>query len=561
MTVSKTGSVGYPPSLMPSTSPGTAGLRRLAELPNTAVKQPPRAVQDGLAKPSGPFAGTSSKPRLEAPGQPIDKIYINPDPEHTKTIAALQEIGKRRGFNVDTRSGASADIWAEDNAIVFRDQAGKSSLLVSGMKEEVFRQARADLARFAGAGSETEPTTAPAPADGIGSAWDTVGDTVAKHFGDVGNLGRAFNSNRSLDVGKAAKASGWDVRATPIGLEGGNVLSMRNRGGENVALVGRNSLLMNWRALANTKQLDTAAVNRVLTTKSFDAALASELQQISQKGGRPITNAQASRMAAEVEVAKGAIAGALNLDKNKVVFIEQAGFHIDMETRPIGDNKVMVSDLKSSVNMLTQSIAELRATAPSAAKDAGAIQAEIKQLEALRTRTESAIENGDQHLLDRKANTLRSAGMEVVRAPTNFGDIASTFSPTERKRSGRQGPVNVNFANGIAATDKRGSPYFITNFSASETLNKKFSASMKARGIDVEWAPTGTLLNQLGGIDCITLHAKRQAAPQRPPLQEARSPQPIAARRPQNAIASIEPPATKNPISAVASPRGVSRQR
>jgi hypothetical protein len=150
-----------------------------------------------------------------------------------------------------------------------------------------------------------------------------------------------------------------------------------------------------------------------------------------------------------------------------------------METRPIGDNKVIVSDLKFSQRLLTQSITELRATAPSAAQDAKAIGAQIKQLEALRERTESAINNGDQTLLDRKSNTLRLAGIEVIRAPINFGDIASTFSPNERKRSGRQGPININFANGIAATDRQGKPYIITNFSASDTLNKKFTEFMK----------------------------------------------------------------------------------
>jgi hypothetical protein len=560
MTVSRTGSVGYPPSLMSSASPSTVDRRRLAELPNTAVKQPPHAAQGGLANPAGPFAGTSFKPRLEAPAkdQPIDTIYINPDApgsENAKAVTALQEIGRRRGFTVDTRSGASADFWAEDNAVVFRDRAGKSSLLVSGMKEEVFRQAKMDLTQLAGAGSATAP--APDPANGIGSAADTADETIARHFGGLDDMGRALASNRSLEVGKAAKASGWDVRATPIALEGGNLLSMRNRGGENIALVGRNSLLINWRALANTKQLDTAAVNRVLATKSFDGSLANEFKQISQKAGKPINDAQASRMAAEVEVTKDAIAATLNLDKKKVLFIEQAGFHIDMETRPIGDNKVMVSDLKSSVNLLTQSIAELRATAPGAAKGADAINAEIKQLEALRTRTQSGIENGDQHLLDRKANTLRSAGIEVVRAPINFGDIASTFSPTERKRSGRQGPVNVNFANGIAATDKRGSPYFITNFSASDTLNKKFSASMKKMGVDVEWTPTGTLLDRKGGIDCITLHAGRQAAQKRPSAREAVA----AGRWPQNAIAATQPAATKNPNSVAAIRRDTSLQR
>lgn len=496
MTVPRTGSVGYPPLLAPA--PITADRRRLAELPNTAVSEPPRADQRRLAKPAGPFAGTSFKPRLEAPAkdQPIDTIYINPDTPGSPSanaVTALQEIGKRRGFAVETRSGASKDIWAEDNAIVFRDKAGKSSLLVSSVRANEFGSAIDDLRRFAG--SERENFDA----------------TLGEHFGSL-DLGRAFNQDRaSLNTGKAAKASGWEVQATPLGIEGGNLLSMRNRTGETVALVGRNSLLVNWRILANTKQLDTAAVDRVLTAKSFDASLAREFKQISQKAGQPLSDAQASRMAAEVEVTKGAIAGALNLDKKNLVVVEQAGFHIDMETRPIGDNKVMVSDLKMSVEMMTQSIAELRATAPSAAKGMVAINAEIKQLEALRTRTESAIENGDQHLLDRKANTLRSAGIEVVRAATNFGDIASTWAPTER--IGRRGPININFANGIAATDKRGSPYLITNLSASDTLNKKFSASMKTMGIDVEWTPTGTLLESMGGIDCITLHAKRQAEP------------------------------------------------
>jgi hypothetical protein len=371
-------------------------------------------------------------------------------------------------------------------------------------------QAKMDLTQLAGAGSATAP--APDPANGIGSAADTADETIARHFGGLDDMGRACNENRSLEVGKAAKASGWNVRATPLGIEGGNLLSMRNRSGETVALLGRNSLLMNWRVLANTKQLDTAAVDRVMTSKSFDVSLASEFKQISQKAGKPLTDAQASRMAAEVEVTKGAIANALNLDKKNVVVIEQAGFHIDMETRPIGDNKVMVSDLNASMNVLTQSIAELQATAPSAAKGRAAIDAEIKQLEALRTRTQTAIESGDQHLLDRKAKTLRSAGIDVVRAATNFGDIASEYSPLNK---GRPGPVNVNFANGIAATDKRGSPYFITNFSASDTLNRVFSASMKKRGIAVEWTPTGTLLDRMGGIDCITLHARRQVEPQR----------------------------------------------
>lgn len=499
---------------LPSNGPSTPSALQVQRM----AQQLPGAGKGGLGNAAGPMTGT---PRLEAPAkdQPINTIYIKSYEEDTplaEAMSALREIGKRRGFNVETKSGATTDIWAEDNSIVFRDQVGKSSLLVSSVKGDEFIRAKSDLDSFAarfsnlkGAGSRQGNSKL--PDDDIDVEALRGPSIESKHFGNLG-LGRAFNENRSLEVGKAAKATGWDVRSTPLGIEGGNLLSMRNRAGEPMALVGRNTLLTNWRLLANTKQLDPAAVNQALTTKSFDASLASEFKQISKEAGKGLDDAQANRMAAEVEVTKGAIAKALNLDKKNVVVIEQAGFHIDMETRPIGNNKVMVSDLNASVQVLTQSIGELRATAPSAAKSKAAIDAEIKQLEALRTRTQDSIAEGDQHLLDRKAKTLRSAGIDVVRAATNFGDIASTYSPLDK---GRRGPINVNFANGIAATDKRGTPYMITNLSASDTLNKQFTASMKQHGIEVEWTPTGTLLDRLGGIDCITLHAKRQAEPQR----------------------------------------------
>lgn len=74
-----------------------------------------------------------------------------------------------------------------------------------------------DLSRFAAVTSatETELENGIKTAADVAEANATTDTTTATHFGTLDDMGRAFASNRSLYVGKAAKASGWDVRATP----------------------------------------------------------------------------------------------------------------------------------------------------------------------------------------------------------------------------------------------------------------------------------------------------------------------------------------------------------
>jgi hypothetical protein len=401
--------------------------------------------------------------------------------EAVQAAKELEAIGKRRGFTVNTNSGATPDEWSEDNAILFTNKAGRPSLLTSSMSGYDFAQAK-----------------------------DAVQSLFAKAPGQVSglpSLGRAFVDGVSQETANSAKKAGWDVRTTPIAIDGGNMLAMADAKGGTTVLIGRNSLLVNWMAQRQAGQFDAAKVDQQVASGRYDKGLAKTLFDAASSSGKPVTQKEAVRMAAEIEITKGRIAQALNVPANKVVFIEQAGFHIDMETRPIGENKVMVSDLRASLKEIDAAIAELQARkagnksikiTPTPGKPGASqqgVDAEIKTLQQLRAQTQQTINNGAQAQLDAKAATLTAAGIQVVRAPINFGNIGSSAAQ----------PIDVNFANGVANIDKQGRPYFITNQSASETLNKRFSAGMQKMGIAVEWVSTGTLLALQGGIDCITL--------------------------------------------------------
>lgn len=415
-----------------------------------------------------PYAGTSFRPRSEAmnPATPIETIYLKATALGLPSVAKeLKEIGQRRGFDVvDSAEGLTPDLWAEDNAVVMRDRSGQSSLLVSSVTKQEFQRASVALA-------DSDPTG---------------------RIPSLETLGRAFDEGHATTVAATARRVGWDVRATPLAIEGGNLLMTENKKGEAVGLIGRNSVLLNWHLLKQKGQLPAAEVERVQKAGGFDKALAGELQALATSRDETLSPQDANRQAAEIEVTRRMLARSLNLKPENLVSIEQQGFHIDMETRPLGKGAIMVSDLRKSVERLDTAIAA--AEAKPAPDDRA-----VRDLRALRERTLGLIRKGGQDRLDAKTRTLEQAGFSVVREAVNFGGIG------EVGRIGA-GQVDVNFANGISAVDRDGKPYFITNRSRSAELNEQFERDMKARGIAVEWTSTGSLLEYFGGLDCITLH-------------------------------------------------------
>jgi hypothetical protein len=115
------------------------------------------------------------------------------------------------------------------------------------------------------------------------------------------------------------------------------------------------------------------------------------------------------------------------------------------------------------------------------------------------------IDRGEaQPQLDRKVATLEAAGFRVVRVASNFGDIGST---PRRQVSAATYVPDANFSNGVVGVDRSGKTYFITNRSASPTLNALFETRMAAVGVAVEYVNTTNVLTQGGGMDCIEIHS------------------------------------------------------
>ena len=240
-----------------------------------------------------PFQGTTFMPRTENadPSDPVKTVYLQ-DPSGAPDIAPvlneLKSIGQRRGFNVDISSGATLDAWARDSAILFKDRQGRPALLVSSVPAKVFEKAYDKLEQLAGLGGQ---------------------------LGNVRSLGRAFFDGLSSRVGDGAEKKGWTVRRTPIAIDGGNLLVTRNAKGETTALVGRNSLLLNWFAMKDCGQINAKTVATMVANKQFDPAVAAQMKVIYQASGKPISESQANTAAAELAIVKNKVAKALNLSK------------------------------------------------------------------------------------------------------------------------------------------------------------------------------------------------------------------------------------------------------
>lgn len=451
-------------------------------------------------KNSGELQSSPQKlqPYSEGPkaGSYIRSVYINPDVVDANTvIPELVQIGVRRGFRVNTSSGVTPWEWSQDSGILIergKATGTKGTLLVTTMDPALFKQSVVKLVTLGG------------PGVGVYDRTD-----MSDHFGllgDVGTMGKAITDRYHELTARTAREHGWEIKTSPVAIEGGNLLTMVDSEGRPKAIIGRNTLLANWIALKDSGQIPENAVQNILANKQFDAAVVQNLQALYLHSKNPVSHEQAHRMAAEIEVCKQMIAEALNLDVNALVFVEQYEFHIDMATRPLAPGVIAVSDLDASIVVLDNAIAELQRKRLNAGgktlqeddipveSDSNGI--EIMQLSVARNYVLQMIQNGAQVQNDRKASTLEKSGLKVERIAMNFGKIGGFLTG-----------VDINFANALTSYDKDGRLYMVTNRSYSPTVNSAFEKTMKDMGIDVEWVSTNDWLLAKGGINCKTLQS------------------------------------------------------
>lgn len=197
-----------------------------------------------------------------------------------------------------------------------------------------------------------------------------------------------------------------------------------------------------------------------------------------------------------VELVKNLIAEDLGLPLDKVTFIPQYEFHIDMVYRPLQNGRIAIPDYDEGIiqltNLYNQKCRELEELEkdPMATVQAkeqiretiGKISEKIKNLKNVAEKTQATREEANDYL---KAN-----GYELVKIP------CFTTSKTDR----------TNFMNGVGGTStKTGQTYYITNKSEFPELQNIVEQYFIQSGIDnVYFVSTTKDLTRNGGIDCLT---------------------------------------------------------
>lgn len=199
-----------------------------------------------------------------------------------------------------------------------------------------------------------------------------------------------------------------------------------------------------------------------------------------------------------IELAKKQIATDLGLDKEKVTFIPQHEYHIDLIYRPLHNGEFAIPDYESGINILqnllneTNNELEKKQNELANTTNNKEFLALKKKALKLTNKIESLKEINEQSKAIREeANDyLKESGYDIVKIPC--------FTATSNDKT--------NFMNGVGGTSKKtGQTFFITNKSEFPELEKEIEKSLINAGIDkVYFVSTQQALRYKGGIDCLT---------------------------------------------------------
>ncbi len=203
---------------------------------------------------------------------------------------------------------------------------------------------------------------------------------------------------------------------------------------------------------------------------------------------------EAIRFLAMTEITKDIMARELNVERRNLVIISQQEFHIDMDTRPLSEGRVLLNNHAESIK-LVQSV--LNTDTDLTEKNKEDLQKTLRDLEQLHKERQPVTA-----LIKRQ---LQDAGLTVIDTPGVFST------------GGRQ----VNYMNGIMGTSSLTKEmFYITNASSITALNHAFGNWIQKQqpGLNVHFVGSAQsqhntnlnqaeeLLNRGGGLDCVTLH-------------------------------------------------------
>lgn len=349
----------------------------------------------------------------------------------------------------------------------------------------------------------------------------------ADSYGYRADVVNDVNRDEYRNAKALAAALGRPVRTVRFYNEGGNMLSGTMPNGEPYAVIGRDGLIVSAFQLEATSAADPNQVPEFAPAKE-QAAIAAlgldkpfqslSLEQQSliehtfkrlQAAGEKFTTMASARsravqFLAHLELSKDVFAQDLGIDKQRLVFVAQPEFHIDMHLRPLAPGQVMINDFDANDKLLAAALAK-----------AAPASWEFRELEGMRQHN-ARLKEVMAPVMDQIASELKAGGLEVVRAPGVMQGLM--HNPALSIPSDAQ-VRHVNFMNAIPAT-KLGSnqQMYITNYTSLAPLREAYADYLRTeRGIDsLHWigigggetnkSPSELSLDLEGGLDCRENH-------------------------------------------------------
>ncbi len=192
------------------------------------------------------------------------------------------------------------------------------------------------------------------------------------------------------------------------------------------------------------------------------------------------------------EIAKKQIAEDLGLSPEKVSYIPQLDFHIDMFYRPLQDGKMAVPDYDAARG----AVADILKNSKLAKDKRNEYKNLLNGIEEMSKLSKPITEKAEA--------ALKESGYDIVKIPC-FTVLPNAGGKGSDELENPIGVPLVNFMNGVCGTAKNGSSYYITNKSNLPELNSHIEKCFKKAGVNkVFFVSTGELLKLHGGLDCIT---------------------------------------------------------
>lgn len=301
-----------------------------------------------------------------------------------------------------------------------------------------------------------------------------------------------------------SKENHLPLRTTKSYVEGGNALFGRKADGSDYAIIGDHSALFTAFSLRDQKSEllnNPARSEKIAELKQqpkelLDAQIADAKERLGREAKGLlgyVTEGTAMKLLADIEIAKDVIAKDLQLPRSQVSFVEQPGFHIDMNLLPLTPGRVLVHTHQASAELLK----EVLPTLVSGSAEQRLLQSMLEDAE-LKTKTLDPIN-------ERIIAQLERDGFDVVRSPGLY------FGTLDAKE------IHFNFHNAVPATvaesDKQ---YLITNGPGVPALEEAFENFLAKQGVeqvywvggprageDVTTSASSKLLNNEAGLSCI----------------------------------------------------------